>query len=72
MCGERKAEARYYRLNPVNEEIQHLCRPCWITARRAETEWEYFMGAGKLLLYYTVIPVIVTAALVWLAVALIW
>ena len=72
MCGERKAEAKYYRLNPLTEEIQHLCRPCWIAARKAEGEWEYFKGAAKLLLYYTVIPVFVAAVLVWLAVVLIW
>ena len=66
VCGERKAEAQYYRLNPVSEEIQHLCHLCWVAIRKTETEWEYFMGAGRLILYYTVLPVIGTALIVWL------
>ncbi len=66
MCRERKAVAQYYRLNRLTEQIDHLCRPCWLTLRKAEDEWDYFRGASRLLLLYTVIPVVVTALLVWL------
>jgi hypothetical protein len=33
--------------------------------RKTENEWDYFKGAGRLLLYYTILPVIGTALLVW-------
>ncbi len=66
MCGDKAAEARYYRLNRLTETIEHLCRPCWLALRKAETdEWEYFRGAAKLLFYYTVLPVVITALVVW-------
>ncbi len=66
LCGERKAEPQYYRVNRVTERIEHLCRTCWLGLRKAERdEWEYYRGAGKLMLYYSVIPIVVTAALVW-------
>lgn len=67
MCGERKAEAQYYRLNRLTEQIEHLCRPCWLTLRKAEAdEWEYFRGAARLILLYSVLPTVVTAFVVWL------
>jgi hypothetical protein len=72
LCGDRSAEAKYYRLNPVTEEIQHLCQPCWVGVRKTETEWEYFKGAGKLLLYYTILPVIGTAVLVWIVIEMLF
>ena len=67
MCGERRAEAQYYRVNSVTEGIEHLCRPCWLLLRKSERdEWAYFKGAGRLVLLYTILPVAVTAVLVWL------
>jgi hypothetical protein len=70
MCGERKAEAQYYRLNRLTEQIEHLCRPCWLTLRKAEAdEWEYFRGAARLILLYSVLPTVVTALVVWLLAA---
>lgn len=72
LCGERTAEARYYRVNPLTESIEHLCRPCWLTMRKAgAAEWVYYRGAGRLLLLYTVLPVVATAAAVWLLALLI-
>jgi hypothetical protein len=29
-------------------------------------EWAYFKGAGRLVLLYTILPVAITAVLVWL------
>ena len=72
LCGEQKADARYYRLNPLTEEIQHLCKACWIASRKAESEWDYFKGAGRLLLYYTILPVLATALLAWLLVVVLF
>jgi hypothetical protein len=70
MCRERRAEAQYYRVNTVTEGIEHLCRPCWLGLRKAERdEWRYFKGAGQLVLLYTVLPVLVTALVVWLLAA---
>lgn len=73
MCGDKAAEARYYRLNRLSETIEHLCRPCWLALRKAERdEWEYFRGAAKLLFYYTVLPVVITAVLVWVLAVIIF
>jgi hypothetical protein len=70
MCGEDTADARYYRLNSLTEQIDHLCRPCWLTLRKSErSDWEYFKGASKLIFYYTILPVVITALLVWILVA---
>lgn len=70
VCGERTAEARYYRLNTVTEGLEHLCRPCWLTLRKAERDdWRYFRGASRLILLYAVLPAAVTAAAVWLLAA---
>ncbi len=67
MCGEQAAEARYYRLNRLTETIEHLCRPCWLTLRKRERDdWQYFRGAAQLLFFYTVLPVLATALVVWL------
>ena len=67
VCGERDAAPQYYRLNRLNEEVEQLCRPCWLTLRKATgDDWSYFRGAARLLLVYTVLPVVVTAAVVWL------
>jgi hypothetical protein len=67
MCHERKAEAQYYRMNTVTEGIEHLCRPCWLALRKSEADdWRYYKGAGRLVLLYTVLPVVVTAVVVWL------
>ncbi len=67
MCGEREAAARYYRVNSVTEAIEHLCRPCWLTLRKAQrNDWRYFRGAAQLVLLYTVLPVAAAAVVVWL------
>lgn len=67
MCRERTAEAGYYRLNRLTEEVEHLCQPCWLTLRKASAdEWTYYRGAARMILLYTVIPVLVTALVVWL------
>jgi hypothetical protein len=72
VCGERKAEARYYRLNRLSEEIEHLCRPCWLTLRKArQDDWSYFRGAARLVLLFTVLPVLATALVVWLVAVLV-
>lgn len=68
LCGERAAAPQYYRASRLTEQIEHLCRPCWMAVRKGgEDDWSYFRGAGRLLLLYTVLPVMATAALVWLA-----
>lgn len=67
MCGERRAEAQLYRVNGVTESIEHLCRPCYFVLRKSEhDDWAYFKGAGRLVLLYTILPVAITAVLVWL------
>jgi hypothetical protein len=67
VCGERSADARYYRLNTVTEGLQQLCRPCWLALRKAERgEWRYFRGVGRLIFLYTVLPAAATALAVWL------
>ncbi len=72
LCREREAEARYYRVSNVTEQIEHMCRGCWFALRvHQKDEWTYFKGAGRLILLYTVIPVAVTALLVWLLAILI-
>ena len=68
LCGEREAAPRYYRANRLTEQIEHLCRPCWLTVRKAgQGDWTYFQGAGRLVLLYTVLPVALTVLVVWLA-----
>ena len=69
LCGEREASARYYRLNRLRQDIEHLCRPCWLTLRRAGGgEWQYFLGVGRFFVLFTILPVLVLALLVgWLA-----
>jgi hypothetical protein len=67
VCEERKAAAQYYRLNRLSEQVEHLCRPCWLTLKRAAgDDWRYFQGAARLVLLYTVIPTVATALVVWL------
>ncbi len=67
LCGERTAAAQYYRVNSLTEDIEHLCRPCWLMLRKAgRDEWRYFRGAARLLLLYTVLPVLATGLAVWL------
>ena len=69
LCNERKAQAQYYRLNQVTEEIEHLCRPCWLTLRKGGGgEWRYFRGASRFLLLYSVLPVVVLILAAWLLV----
>ncbi len=66
-CGERTAAAQYYRVNSVSEGVQHLCRPCWLMLRKSERDdWRYYRGAARLILLYTVLPVVVSAIIVWL------
>lgn len=72
LCGEREASARYYRLNRLTEEVERLCRPCWLTLRRADRgEWRYFSGVGRFFLLFTVLPVVALALLIWLAIVLV-
>ena len=59
LCGEREASSRYYRLNRLTEEVERLCRPCWLTLRRANgDEWKYFLGVGRFFFLFTVLPVL--------------
>lgn len=68
ICGERRADARYYRVNTLTEDIEHLCRICWLGLRKTERDdWRYFKGAARLILLYSVLPVLITALIVWLA-----
>ena len=68
-CKERRAQAQYYRLNELSEEIEHLCRPCWLTLRKSERdEWRYFRGVGRFFLLYTVLPLVSIALVIWLLV----
>lgn len=68
LCGERAAAPEYYRANRLTEKIEHLCRPCWVALRKGrEADWSYFRGAGRLLLFYTVLPAVAAALLAWLA-----
>lgn len=70
-CNERKAQARYYRLNELTEEIEHLCRPCWLSSRKSgRNEWRYFRGVGRFFLLYTILPIAVLVLAGWLF--LIW
>jgi hypothetical protein len=67
MCNERRAAPQYYRVNEVTEQVEHLCRACWIMLRKSERDdWRYFRGAARLILLYTVLPVGIAAILVWL------
>lgn len=70
MCGEREASSRYFRLNRVTEEVEGLCRPCWLTLRHAkEGEWRYFLGVGRFFFLFTVLPLLILGALLGLLVA---
>jgi hypothetical protein len=67
MCKERRAAPQYYRVNEVTEQAEHLCRACWIALRRSERDdWQYFRGATRLVLLYTVIPVVVAVIVLWI------
>lgn len=69
VCNERRAAPQYYRMNQLTEQMEHLCRACWLTLRKVErSDWVYFRGAARLLLLYTVLPVMITALVVWLLV----
>ncbi len=70
LCGEREASGRYYRLNRLTEEVEQLCRPCWLTLRRAgRGEWRYFLGVGRFFFLFTILPVLLGALLAWLVYA---
>jgi hypothetical protein len=67
MCKERRAAPQYYRVNEVTEKTEHLCRACWIALRRSERDdWQYFRGATRLFLLYTVLPVVVAVIVLWI------
>jgi hypothetical protein len=70
MCKERRAAPQYYRVNEVTEQVEHLCRACWIALRRSERDdWQYFKGATRLVLLYTVLPVVVAVIVAWLLIS---
>lgn len=71
MCQESEASTRYFRLNRVTEEVEPVCRPCWLATRHAKAgEWTYFRGVGRFFLLYSVLPLMVLAIL--LTLALVW
>ncbi len=72
VCQEREASVRYYRLNRLTEQVDYLCRPCWLAVRRADgDEWSYFKGVSRFVFLYSVLPTLLLglllgALVVWL------